>query len=439
MSAGLSPELRAALGSPDVEMLAVLRDLIRLPSVSGREAPVVEYVAAWARARGIEADVWEAKEEELAGHPEAAARHLPLAGRPTCVLRVRGTDAARARSLMMNGHTDVVSAGAEGKWTHPPFSGEVVGNRVFGRGACDTKGPMVSAMWAMAALAQHPSAGDVMLELVPGEEDCVGLGTLTSVVRGYRADGAVILEPTESVPRCASRGGLRFEVTTHGRSVHGTVKWLGADAISSARKVLDGLATLEARYNDRDADVLFSSYPLARPITVDTVRAGEWQGMVADRCLVGGYFDLLPGDDLDAWSNRLQADLREIMGLGDLDQMTVVFPERYTGNRVSVSHDICSAAERALGPIEWQGFNSGCEAGLRARVHGTPTLIYGPGSLAKAHCVDEYVDFADVRRVAAGLAGLAMAWCGARRDSVGARRDSVGDGCKPAEIRLELV
>jgi len=100
--------------------------------------------------------------------------------------------------------------------------------KIFGRGACDTKGPLIiSAIIALAALSELPvrPSGDILIELIPGEEDCVGIGTLTSVVRGYKPDAVVILEPTESMPRCASRAGTRFEISCTGRAVHGTVKW----------------------------------------------------------------------------------------------------------------------------------------------------------------------------------------------------------------------
>lgn len=404
------------------EILGLLREVIRIPSVSGNEAPLVEFVARWARARGVAVDVWQATEQELAAYPEAKARHIPLAGRPTCVLKVRGTDNGSARSLLMNAHTDVVAAGDEGKWTHGPFAGEVAGDRVYGRGACDTKGPMVSAIWALMMLAENPPAGDVMLELIPGEEDCVGLGTLTSVARGYRADGVVILEPTESLPRAASRAGLRFEITTLGKSVHGTVKWLGQDAIAGGQKLLGLLQTLETQYNDKHADELFASYPAARPLTVDTVRAGEWQGMIADRCLVAGYWDLLPGDDLNVWARRLESDLRTELG----DSFTIAFPERYAGHRLEPTSGFCQAAEAAIGAIAWQGFNSGCEAGLRAGLQGSPTLVWGPGSLAQAHAPDEYVDFSDVKLVAEGLAGLARVWC-TSKTSVSSVSESLAD------------
>ncbi len=89
------------------------------------------------------------------------------------------------------------------------------------------------------------------IELVPGEEDCVTLGTLTSVARGHTADACVVLEPTEGLPRNASRPGLRFEIACRGVAVHGTVKWLGRDAIALATAVLGVLPQLEAEWNDR--------------------------------------------------------------------------------------------------------------------------------------------------------------------------------------------
>src|SRR5262249_50078590 len=147
--------------------------------------------------------------------------------------------------------------------------------------------------------------GDILLELIPGEEDCVGLGTLLSVLRGYRADAAIVLEPTEGLPRCASRAGCRFEIACVGRAVHGTVKWLGTDASAATRRVLDRLEELEHAWNDRQDDELFDDFPIARPITIDFVSGGHGQGMVCHECSCGGYLELLPDDDIETWKHRL--------------------------------------------------------------------------------------------------------------------------------------
>src|SRR5262249_28494502 len=158
-----------------------------------------------------------------------------------------------------NAHADVVSPGDSAAWQHGPWSGDFVDGLVYGRGACDVKGPLTSALWAMLRLAQRPARrGSVLLELVPGEEDCVGLGTWTSILRGYDASAVVVLEPTENLPRCASRGGCRFEIEIIGQSVHGTCKWLGRDAIAAAAKMIPLLAEIEAEFANCEPDELFA-------------------------------------------------------------------------------------------------------------------------------------------------------------------------------------
>jgi len=401
--------LDQAINRHAAEMIDLLGALVAIPSVSGRERPVTEFVAEYARRLGFAVDLWQADEEELARLGPLPPKFLPLSGRPTLVVRCPG--AGGGRSLMFNAHSDVVAAPDAGSWKFGPWSGMVHEDKLHGRGACDTKGPLVSALWAMRALQSSGArlAGDVLLELIPGEEDCVGLGTLTSVARGWKCDGVVILEPTEGEPRCASRGGLRFEITSLGKSVHGTVKWLGEDAIAQTPRILQALNKLESQWNDRAADDLFSKYPVMRPITVDAIHGGEWQGMICDRCVCAGYLELLPGDDLNEWALKFQQSV--LSELGDRGRFTVQIVEQYFGHRTPPSSVLCSAAAEAAGTKIWSGFNSGCEAGLRARLHQTPTLVWGPGSLAQAHAVDEYVELQQLKSVAAQFASLCSLYC----------------------------
>jgi acetylornithine deacetylase len=398
-----------------LEMKEILRQSIHFQSVSGQESSFVEFLADWARHKGLESKLWHAREEDLAAYPEVRTRHIPLAGRPTLVIGLPGHD--DHRSLLLNAHSDVVSAPNPERWSHDPWEASERDGKVFGRGACDVKGPLVSALWAMLAIkdtSNSTTSGRVLLEIVPGEEDCVGLGTLTSVARGIRADGLVVLEPTENHPRCASRSGCRFDISCVGKSVHGTVKWLGRDAIRLMRCVLDCLDIIQNRWNDRSADPLFDGYPIARPITLDSLNGGDWQGMICDRCTAGGYLELLPGDPMESWKMRFRDDLAEEISRRGQDpgEVTVEFSEEYTGCRIAVDHPLCRSAEAAVGSAfdGWVGFNSGCEAGVRTRLHGTPTLVWGPGSLEQAHAVDEYVSFGDVELVAGYLAKLAREW-----------------------------
>ena len=106
----------------------------------------MQLVAEWAGGLGFEIDLWEADEESLvARYPEAAVRHIPLAGRPTLLVCLPGSGGGR--SLLFNAHADVVPAGDLSAWEYGPWSGAESDGRIFGRGACDDKGPLVSALW----------------------------------------------------------------------------------------------------------------------------------------------------------------------------------------------------------------------------------------------------------------------------------------------------
>lgn len=293
---------------------------------------------------------------------------------------------------------------------------------MYGRGACDAKGPLVAGLGAMLKIRQlrgHDFAGMVALELIPGEEDCVDLGTLTSVVRGYRADAAIILEPTEGLPRCAARSGLRFEISVHGRAVHGTVKWLGIDAVRGLRYVLGALDEMESQFSQIERDGRYTDYPVLRPITVDKISGGGWQGMICDKALCAGYFELCPEDDLDTWQERFISELTDRLVAQGYpgDGIDVQFPERYRGFFTPTDASVCRAAEKMIRYSsaaerwkKWRGFNSGCEGGLRFALHRTQTLVWGPGSLEQAHRIDEFVPVQEVVDCSGAMAAAVLAY-----------------------------
>jgi acetylornithine deacetylase len=393
------------------DMSALLSKSIGFESVSGNEGEFTCFIHDWAKRRGFSVDMWETHDVHLGHYGLQFGHHIPLKGRPTLLIRLPAR--GKAKSLIFNAHSDVVSAGRQEDWTVDPWSGSQARGNVYGRGTCDAKGSLIGALWAMAAIRQcFPDGleGDVMLELVPGEEDAVGLGTLTSILRGYKADAVIILEPTENLPRCASRSGVRFEIVCGGRAVHGTVKWLGKDAISAMRKVLDALDTIERQWNDKNADGFFVDFPITRPVTVDFIQGGQWQGMIADSCRCRGYLELLPDDSLEEWKAEFVKQLQDIAG----SDAAVIFGEEYRGHKTSPQEPLCVAAESVIKSIcqwpGWSAFNSGCEAGVRANLHHTPTLIWGPGSLEHAHAADEFICFEDVEVFAKMLTELMVNW-----------------------------
>ncbi|MCJ7620105.1 MAG: M20/M25/M40 family metallo-hydrolase, partial [Anaerolineae bacterium] len=218
------------LRAVDVEgMLDFLCSLIAVPSLVGDEVAGQEHVAAQMKSCGLEVDVWELDFDQLSKHPffsteEERQRGLGVAG-------VMGEDNG-GRSLILNGHVDVVPAGDEDMWHYPPWEGTIAEGRVYGRGAVDMKGGLCCALFAAKALRDSGVRlkGRLMVESVIGEEDG-GVGTLAAVLRGYTADGAIVAEPTELIVAPAQAGAFNFRVTIPGKAAHGCVREEGVSPI----------------------------------------------------------------------------------------------------------------------------------------------------------------------------------------------------------------
>ncbi len=398
----------------------LLAQMLQIKSPSGQERAMVEFLAAWAKEQGFVTDQFELSEIQMQTYPHAAMPHIPLAGRPTLVIRFPGRGVGG--DLMFNAHSDVIAPGDAAGWKFGPWSGHISDGRIYGRGACDVKGPLASALAALLALKKvYPSGlpGDVMVEIIPGEEDCVGLGTLTSYLRGYHPKGLIVLEPTEGLPRPASRGGARFTMKVRGKAVHGTVKWLGKDAIIALREVLQNLEIMEVEFAGVDSNPLFACYPIMRPITVDRIEGANWQGATCDLASCQGYLELLPADKPAVWKKRFQNRLTELhqQGRGRDCALEIEFSEEYGGHEISPDHPLAHAALRAMQSAglaanlpPWAGFNAGCEANLRWGIDQTPTLVWGPGSLKQAHGVDEFVELKTVHETALAFALCAIHW-----------------------------
>ena len=184
---------------------------------------------------------------------------------------------------MLNGHIDVVPPGDPASWAHAaPFSGRVDGDVLRGRGSADMKAGLVAARWAVRALRriEVPLRGDVLVASVASEEDG-GLGTFGLLRRGWRADAAIVPEPTDLalVPACA--GALTFRLVVRGKAAHASRRAEGVSAVDSFWPIHQALAELE-RERNRDPDPLLARWGIAYPLSIGVVRAGDWASSVPD-------------------------------------------------------------------------------------------------------------------------------------------------------------
>ncbi len=308
-NAVLKREERRAAEAVDADRLfALLADLIAIESVANRETPAQERVAEELRAIGLETDVWEIDFERLRRHPAYTAdveRHEGLGV-------VGSMGRGEGRTLILNGHVDVVPAGEVERWTHPPFELTKRDGRLFGRGVVDMKGQVCGALAAARALrdAGIELDGALQIQSVIGEEDG-GSGTLATIERGHTGDGAIVVEPTEFVIAPAQAGALSFRLTVPGLAAHGAMREEGVDPVEKFIPIFQRLRALEADRNRDVADPLFRGEALPYALTMGRLRAGIWPSTVAESLVIEGRYGVAPGEDLAGAQRALEDAVAE--------------------------------------------------------------------------------------------------------------------------------
>jgi acetylornithine deacetylase len=409
------------------EMTELLVDLVRVPSVGGtdEENTCLADLARRFDAEGLEVDHWQVPLAETLAHPDFPGSEVERDEAWGLVGRLPGGDPTGA-TLMLNGHVDVVPAGALDTWRDgAPFSGEVrrggSGDVLHGRGACDMKGGLVAAYWAVQAVRRTgvPLAGDLLLAGVQGEEDG-GLGTFALLQRGWRADACVIPEPTSLDLVTATAGALTFRLTVPGHATHAARRLEGVSAIEKFWPVWAALHGLEQRRN-ATADPLMERWELPYPLSVGRVESGSWASSVPDLLVAEGRL----GVRLDESVGEARAALEDAVAQACADDPWLrdhpVGVEWWGGQFASgrlpresdLAHRVAAAHHAVTGttPASW-GAPYGSDLRLMVGLGGVPTLHYGPGDAALAHGPDEHVPLAEVRTAARALAVLALDVCG---------------------------
>lgn len=419
----------AVLDAVDVlrdEMVALTSDLVRIPSVGGtaEENQAQSWMAGVLDRSGLEVDHWRIPLDELAAEPDFPGMEVARSEAWGLVGRLPGTepDADGAATLLFDGHIDVVPPGDPSRWDRDPFSGDVVDGRLLGRGACDMKAGLVAAHWAVQAVrrAEVVLKGDLLLASVQGEEDG-GLGTYALLKRGWTADACVIPEPTELDVVPANGGALTFRLKVRGQATHGAQRTAGVSAIEKLWPVWQAVQALEDRRH-LEVDPLCSRAALAHPISIGTVRAGDWASSVPDLLVAEGRMGVALGEtvaDAEAALEQAVAEACEAdPWLRDHPAEVEWWGGRFASGRTDPDHALVGqvrtahrAATGGPAPDVWAA-PYGSDLRLLVNQGGIPTVQYGPGDVDLAHGPHEHVVLDDVHAAARTLALVAMEVCG---------------------------
>jgi acetylornithine deacetylase len=400
-------------------MLAFLAELIAIPSVANAETPAQELVASHLTALGLRTDVWEIDFDELKAH-HGYTSDVERSEGLGVVGMLEGSGGGR--TLVLNGHIDVVPAGEPDRWTYPPFELTRVGDRLFGRGVVDMKGQVCCAIYAAKAIraAGIDLGGDLHIQSVIGEEDG-GAGALATILRGHTGDGAIVVEPTDFVVAPAQAGALSFRLTVPGKAAHGALREEGVDPVEKFLPIFEALRRFETERNTDVEDPLFAGDALPFAITMGRLEAGIWPSTVAESLTVSGRYGVAPGEDLSAarsaFENVVSAAARRDGWLGVhppvVEWVGAQFESARTDEMDPVVRVLTDAAGALLGrPARVGGVRFGADMRLLTNHGGVPTVIFGPGDVREAHRPDESVGVQDLVRAAEILAVTAVRFCG---------------------------
>ncbi len=423
MTSGESPNVPAVLATIDARrdaIIGLLRSLVQVASVTGDEGAVQDLIEQEFSIRGLKVDRWEATRDEIAPYFDHVGEQARYEGRPNLV----GTRAGLGggRSILLNSHIDTVENGDPALWTHDPLAGEVVGDLLYGRGSCDMKGGLTSFLVALDALEACGVRlrGDVKVNTTVGEEDG-GLGALSTMLRGHRADAVLITEPTHLALVPAQGGSLVFRLTIPGRAAHGAMRDEGISAVEKFIPVFQDLLAFEHERNQMLSHPLYAGVANKIPISVGIVRSGVWPSTVPESLVAEGRAGLLAGENVEtfqqAMADRVQAAARRDPWLSEhppvLEWFSGQFAPAETSLDAPISQAIRRAHERVTGaPPAVEGVTYGADMRLFIMFGHMPCIMYGAGDVAVAHQVDEHISIDELIIATKTIACLLMDWCG---------------------------
>ena len=294
------------------EQIRTTLELSAIPSTRGAEGPAQDMLAELMRARGYSVDDWKLNIDDIKQMPDFGPIEHDFSRARTVVGTLR-PEQETGRSLILQGHCDVVPTGPLAMWKTPPFTPTIRDGWMYGRGAGDMKAGTIAALFAVDALgaAGLKLKGRVHFQSVI-EEESTGAGALSTLQRGYRADCCLLPEPTDQHLGRVCVGVIWFRLKVQGEPAHVARASEGSNAIKAAIRLIAALEGLEEKWNARAADDRYFG-DMTHPINFNPgiIRGGDWASSVPAWCDVDCRIAILPGWDVDECRREIVACVME--------------------------------------------------------------------------------------------------------------------------------
>lgn len=397
--------------------LTATQDLVRLPTLRTEEESGQDAMFEAMQARGLEMDRWELDPESLSSHIGYGPTTVSYQGMDNVVGTYRPEEET-GRSLILNGHMDVVPVGPEDAWSRSPWDPQIIDGWLYGRGAGDMKAGLVANLFAFDAVrnAGLAPAGRIHFQSVV-EEECTGNGSLSAFLRGYEADAVLIPEPEEDKLVRANVGVIWARIRVSGEPVHPREMTTGFNAIDAAQRVIERLRELEERWNSQqDTHEYFEDVTHPINFNVGTIRGGDWPSSVPSWCEFELRMALFPGTTADEAWVEFEACLdlaRAEHGITITAERSGFYSEGYVLQPNSEAEQSLERAHKTIFGSKLESFTTPGYIDSRVFVlyAGVPCLVYGPIS-ESIHGFDERVSIDSLRRITKSIALFIAEWCG---------------------------
>jgi len=420
----LENDLLAAVDDAREQLISLLATLVRFPTLLGQEAGAQDYLEGLFQGMGLKTLRIPVRHEELAHLPG----YSPGLGRWERHDNVVGTHrphVQQGKSLILNGHIDVVPVGSAELWSAPPFEPVIDGDRMYGRGAGDMKAGIAAYITAFRALQRlgYAPAAPVFLQSVV-EEECTGNGALACLHHGLRADAAIIPEPFDHTILCAQVGVMWITLDVLGRPAHVLDTAKGINAIEAGIGLYQGLKRMVARSNEpSNRHAAFAHVHDPIKINLGRIEGGEWTSSVPTRCTLHIRLGSYPGVSAAATREAVETCLRESV-LSDPALQDVQYQVRYEGFQAEgyvadtahpMMRTLATSHESVMGAHpQWYASTATTDARVFALYGSIPATCYGPTS-SHIHGIDEWVSLSSTVQVAKVLALFMARWCGVEK------------------------
>lgn len=413
-------KINKAINDNKDEIIAFVQKLVRTPSLANQESDVQHIIHEKLNSIGLNSKIIPVIFSELEHHPAFNDDGFSPDSRINVTALWQGNN--KAKSLILNGHVDVVPTGPEKLWNDDPFSGNIVDGKIYGRGSCDMKAGLSSGLFAIYILKNlgFSPDGDIIFQSVVGEESG-GCGTLTNIVKGYHADAAIILEPTSLKLSPIQSGALTFRLKVPGKATHASMRWDGISAIEKYSLIHQSIIDFEKERHDSFDVEYYQSKDRVAPINIGTIEGGQWHSTVPESIIAEGRLGVFPGESNEKAKESFERHINRFSQsdnwLKDHPPVIEWFEGQFESGQTSLNHPLIKELGDTYNNVSNQdaiieGVTYGSDLRLFTNHANIPSVLFGPGDVRLAHAANENILIDEILISTEVIANMIVNWCG---------------------------